>query len=69
MTDQGRSRTADEGDGVNVVSRYDRDVLMEVVVYHHKVRIEGCLCGWSELGKSIGEHVADVYEQCVEARR
>lgn len=47
---------------------YDRAVLAEVVVYHHKVRIEGCLCGWSELGRSIGEHVADVYEQSVAAR-
>lgn len=46
--------------------RYDREVLKEVVVYHHKVSIEGCLCGWAELGKSIGEHVADVYEAQVE---
>lgn len=44
---------------------YDREVLAHVVIYHHKVSIEGCLCGWSELGRSIGEHVADVYEDSV----
>ena len=58
--------TAPEGRSWTVP--YDREVLMEVVIYHHKVRIEGCLCGWSELGKSIGEHVADVYEHSVQAR-
>ena len=45
--------------------RYDREILKQVVIYHHKVDIKGCLCGWSELGKSIGDHVADVYEAAV----
>lgn len=41
---------------------YDRAVLVEVVVYHYRESIKGCSCGWSELGKSWAEHVADVYE-------
>lgn len=44
---------------------YDREVLAKVVIYHHKVSIEGCLCGWSNLGESIGKHVADVYEKAI----
>lgn len=47
---------------------YDREVLMLTVIYHHKVSIEGCICGWAELGKSIGEHVADEYEKAVAAK-
>ena len=47
---------------------YDRDVLIEVVIYHHKPRIEGCACGWAKLGADHGAHVADVYEASVAAR-
>ncbi len=47
---------------------YDRAVLVEVVIYHHKPRIEGCACGWAEIGRSWAEHVADVYEASVAAR-
>lgn len=42
-----------------------RDALVEVITHHHRSRIEGCGCGWSDLGRSHSEHVADVYElQC-----
>ena len=46
-------------------ARYDREVLMHVVNHHHKVEIKGCICGWAALGRTIGEHVADVYEESV----
>jgi hypothetical protein len=44
---------------------YDREVLTAVVIYHYRKGIEGCGCGWAELGASYAEHVADVYEQSV----
>lgn len=44
---------------------YDREVLVEVLVYHNRRDIKGCMCGWSELGHSHPEHVATVYEQVV----
>lgn len=46
---------------------YDRAVLVQVLVYHQRKNIEGCWCGWSELGRSHAEHVADVYEASVRA--
>lgn len=42
---------------------YRRDVLTTVLVYHWRESIKGCSCGWSELGRSWAEHVANVYEQ------
>jgi hypothetical protein len=48
--------------------RYDRDVLVEVLVYHYRKGIEGCGCGWADLGRSWPAHVATVYEESVRAR-
>lgn len=47
---------------------YDRQILVEVLVYHYRRGIEGCGCGWAELGRSWPEHVATVYEESVRAR-
>lgn len=47
---------------------YLRDVLVEVLVYHQRKNITSCACGWSQLGESHAEHIADVYEQSVVAR-
>ncbi len=47
---------------------YDRDVLVEVLVYHWPTETSGCWCGWAELGRSFPGHVADVYEASVHAR-
>lgn len=47
---------------------YDRDTLVNVIIYHGRTSIKGCHCGWAELGKSHAEHVADVYEASVTAR-
>lgn len=50
-------------------SFYNREVLVEVLVYHYHVLGKGCGCGWAELGKSWPEHVATVYEESVRARK
>jgi len=47
---------------------YRRDVLIEVIIYHQRVTIEGCWCGWGVLGESHAAHVVDVYEASVQAR-
>lgn len=47
---------------------YDRDVLVNVLIYHYRNGIEGCGCGWAVLGASWPEHVATVYEESVAAR-
>lgn len=41
---------------------YDRDLLVNTLVYHWATNTSGCGCGWAELGKSHAEHVAKVYE-------
>lgn len=52
---------------------YDRDVLVECLVYHQT--LDGpppftftCACGWRELGASHAEHVADVVESSLRVR-
>lgn len=47
---------------------YDRQVMVDVLVYHYRRDGASCGCGWSELGRSHPEHVADVYEQSMAAR-
>jgi hypothetical protein len=47
--------------------RYDRAILVNVIVYHGRTSIKGCHCGWAEPGRSHAEHVADVYEQTIAA--
>ena len=42
---------------------YDHDLLVMILVFHYRRDISGCGCGWSELGASWPEHVADVYEE------
>jgi hypothetical protein len=46
-------------------SGYDREALIDVLVYHWPTNTSGCHCGWSSLGRSFPEHVADVYEAMV----
>ena len=48
--------------------RYDREVLVEVLVYHQRKNSQYCACGWGELGKSYAEHVADIYEMAIKER-
>jgi hypothetical protein len=45
-----------------VVMRYSRVTLVDVLIYHQRHDIGGCACGWSVLGASHAEHVADIYE-------
>jgi 16S rRNA G1207 methylase RsmC len=51
-----------------MTTTYDREVLVEVIIYHWRADIGGCGCGWGVLGASYAEHVADVYEESVTAR-
>jgi hypothetical protein len=48
--------------GATAMTDYDRGVLVQVLVYHQPTNTSGCICGWSVLGASHPEHVADVYE-------
>ncbi len=50
------------------MSQYDRDVLTTTLVYHQRKDSASCCCGWSVLGASHAEHVADVYEESVAVR-
>lgn len=42
---------------------YSRDVLIDTLVYHQRADVTYCACGWSVLGASHAEHVADVFEE------
>lgn len=44
---------------------YDRTIFKRVIIYHPKVDIAHCLCGWSKLGALHADHAADVYEEAV----
>lgn len=44
---------------------YDREELTITIINHGRTRIERCCCGWSVLGASHAEHVADEYEEAV----
>lgn len=59
---------AGEAAGLPRVVRYDRAVLVDVLVYHWRTDNSGCGCGWAELGRSHAEHVASVYEASILAR-
>lgn len=48
--------------------RYDRAVLVDVLVYHARTETSGCRCGWGDLGRSFPEHVADIFEESIRAR-
>ena len=43
----------------------ERDVLVNVLIYHQRTNTSGCHCGWAVLGASYAEHVADVYEEAL----
>lgn len=58
-----------EGHNNNASLPYDREKLMDAVVYHWRDDIKGCGCGWSKLGASHAAHVADVYEESVRRGR
>ena len=47
---------------------YDRALLVSTLIYHQRrsaPESDGCACGWSVLGASHAEHVADIYEASV----
>lgn len=47
--------------------QYSRAVLVEVLIYHYRKDNASCGCGWSEVGHSHPEHVADIYEASMRA--
>lgn len=47
---------------------FNREIMIEVLVYHWPTKSSGCHCGWAELGKSFPEHVVKVYEDSVRLR-
>lgn len=44
------------------MDNYSRLLLIEILIYHQRTEVSGCHCGWSVLGASHAEHIADVYE-------
>ena len=56
------------GPGRIASTPYDRDVLVEVLVYHWPTSTSGCGCGWGVLGASHPKHIAEVYEESVALR-
>jgi hypothetical protein len=47
---------------------YNRDILVQVLIYHQRKDSQYCACGWGDLGKSHPEHVADIYEMSVKEK-
>jgi hypothetical protein len=47
------------------MSPAERATLIAVLVHHWPTRTSGCGCGWTQLGASHPEHVADAYEQAL----
>lgn len=47
---------------IEVIMEYDREILIAILIYHQRKDIGHCACGWSILGASHAEHVANVYE-------
>lgn len=42
--------------------QYDRSALVDTMTFHWPTPTSGCMCGWSDLGCSFPEHLADAYE-------
>lgn len=57
----------EEGSPVALTSS-QREVLVDILVYHYRKDIKGCACGWADLGKSWPGHIADIYEATLIAR-
>lgn len=62
-----RSTLAHSALAARAGAAYDRDRLVEVLVYHQRTDTSGCHCGWAVLGASYAEHVADAYEMSARA--
>jgi hypothetical protein len=46
--------------------KYDREVLVAVLIAHQRRDVGGCRCGWDILGHSHSQHVIDSYEQVMD---
>ena len=48
---------------------HDREVLVNVLIYHWRTNMSGCGCGKGVLGKSHPDHVVQVYEAALRLRQ
>lgn len=46
---------------------YDRAQLVQILIDHQRAGPERCSCGWGEWGRSHAAHVADMYEDELDA--
>jgi hypothetical protein len=46
---------------------FNREMMMDVLVYHQRLDVGTCACGWSVIGASHAQHVVEVYELSIEA--
>jgi hypothetical protein len=44
---------------------YIRELLVAVLVAHQRAASDACACGWSVVGASHAEHIADKYEAAI----
>lgn len=47
---------------------FDRDLMIDILVYHWRTNTSGCGCGWVSLGRSHAEHVVEIYEMSIMGR-
>lgn len=47
---------------------FDRDLMIDILVYHWITKTSGCGCGWGVLGHSHAKHVVEVYEMSILGR-
>jgi hypothetical protein len=44
---------------------YIHELLVAVIIAHQRTNSDKCACGWSMLGASHAEHIAEKYEAAV----
>ena len=44
------------------LTKIERELMVEVLIFHQRKDAQYCMCGWGELGKSHSEHVIQVFE-------
>ena len=48
---------------------HNREILVNVLIYHWRTNTSGCGCGWGVLGASHADHVVEVYEDALRLRQ
>ncbi len=47
---------------------FDRELMIDMLVYHWRTKTSGCGCGWAELGRSHAKHIVEIYEMSIIGR-